>query len=128
MDTNPVKILIVEEDPIQRDLIAMVMKRMDCVAITACNAQEAIELFLSHRPQVALIDIFLSQKNGLDLLKSLKRNPAFSGCRVIIISALGFPEVVNRAIDLGAEDFLVKPLDSDVLMSRMSTLLSRLNK
>ena len=128
MGTIPIKILIVEEDPIQRDLITMVMKRMDCVAIPASNAQEAIELFQSQLPQVALIDIFLTQKNGLDLLKSLKRIPAISGCKVIMVSALGFPEVVKRAIDLGAEDFLVKPLDSDVLMTKMGTLLSRLKK
>ena len=123
MDKKPIRVLIVEEDPIQRDLIAMVMKRMDCIPITASKAQEAIELFQTHQPQVVLIDIFLSPKNGLDLLKSLQLNPAFKLARVVMISAFGFPEVVKRAVELGAEDFLVKPLDSDVLMERMSALL-----
>jgi len=128
MDKKSVKVLIVEEDPIQRDLICLAIKRQDCEAITASKASEAVDLFIAERPQVMFIDIFLSQRNGLELLKSLKRMPAFQGMRVVMISGLGFPEVVKRAIELGAEDFLVKPIDIDVLTERFQILLSKINQ
>jgi DNA-binding response OmpR family regulator len=125
MDKKDVKVLVVEEDPMQRDLIVLAIKRLEWGAICAASALEAVELFQQHLPQVILIDIFLSQKNGLDLFKSLKRHPDFVGTKVIMISALGFPEVVKRAVELGAEDFLVKPLDIDTLTERLRLLHSR---
>lgn len=126
MDKKSVKVLIVEEDPIQRDLITMAIKRQNCEAITASKAGEAVDLFLAERPQVMFIDIFLSQRNGLELLKTLKKLPVFQGTRVVMISGLGFPEVVKRAIELGADDFMVKPIDIDVLTERFQILLSKI--
>jgi len=124
MTDAPKKVLIVENDAVQRDLIVMAIQRLGCEAIPTSNAMKVLGLFVEHQPLVVLMDVYLPQKNGFDVLQSLKKLPGFAETNVIMISAMGFSEVVNKAAELGAKGFLVKPIDIDLLVERVKPFLT----
>ncbi len=120
MNTPTPTILIVEDDPPLRDLIYLVTKRvLGYSALTASNGLEALEHFHAAHPQVMVLDILLPQMNGLDVLKQLNAGGDLQNTTVIVISGLGYLEIVQQAISAGARDFIVKPFDVEVLVDRI---------
>jgi DNA-binding response OmpR family regulator len=118
-------ILIVENDPLQRDLINLALSRIDCEVITVQDGQDALIWFENIQPELILLDLFLPQMSGLDIIARLKEDGKLHRTTVIAISALGFPEVVEQAQEAGAYDFLVKPIDSELLIRRVKKALIR---
>jgi CheY-like chemotaxis protein len=98
-------VLVVESDAVQRDLIVMAIERLGCEVFSTSNAFKVLELCEEHHPKVLLMDVYLPQKNGFEVLQNLKKKPIFAELKVIMISAMGFSEVVNKAVELGAKDF-----------------------
>jgi CheY-like chemotaxis protein len=76
------------------------------------------------RPELVLLDLFLPQINGLMLLASLRQIAGLETVPVIVLSTLGFPEIVEQAIAAGAQDFLLKPFDPELLAEKVSRILS----
>jgi DNA-binding response OmpR family regulator len=123
MDTEKT-VLLVEDEPALRDLIALILQNMvGCRVVTAGDGAEALKSFSELRPQAVILDILLPYMNGLDLLRKLKDQGDLDGTGVIVISALGYPEVVRQAAAAGARDFLVKPFDPEILAERVKTLI-----
>jgi DNA-binding response OmpR family regulator len=121
---KPITILLVEDDSATRDLITIVIERKtEYSLIIAENGEEALEIFHEHRPDVMLLDILLPYLNGLELLRQLKESDQLKDTIVIMISALGYHEVIQKAITSGAKDFVVKPFDVEFLLSRIHKYL-----
>ncbi len=117
---NAVTTLLVEDDAPLRDLIGLAIERLlGYTVISAANAAEAMELFQEYHPLFLVLDILLPQTNGLDFLRQLKEKNLLENTFAIVISALGYPEVVQQAAACGARDFLVKPFDVEYLISRL---------
>jgi response regulator of citrate/malate metabolism len=112
--------VILMPDPVERDLVALTLLRLGCSAI-ACKdiiaAEEAIE---ARKVDLLIIDVILPGGNGLDLIAEWKLKKNLSNCRIIVISAMRFPEFVNQAKLAGAVDFLVKPVDVEMILQRVS--------
>jgi response regulator of citrate/malate metabolism len=112
--------VILMPDPVERDLVALTLLRLGCFAI-ACKdiiaAEEAIEV---RKVDLLIIDVILPGGNGLDLIAEWKLKRNLSNCRIIVISAMRFPEFVNQAKLAGAVDFLVKPVDVEMILQRVS--------
>jgi DNA-binding response OmpR family regulator len=122
---TPDTILIVDDDPPLTDLITLVLSDLqDCQVVTARSGPEALVLCSSLRPKVMLLDILLPQMNGLDLLREMKSRGLLDKLQVIVISGLGYREVVQQAIQMGAKDFIVKPFDIQVLGARVRKALA----
>lgn len=127
METSTVdKILVVEDDLALRELITLVLGRLLPVEIvTAENGMEALKMYRLHRPQVMVIDILLPQLNGLDILRQLQQSGELKTSRAIVISALGYREVVQQALAAGAQNFIVKPFDVEVLVKHAREALEQ---
>ncbi len=123
MDAQKKKALVIEADSIQRDLIILALKKFDCDVLSTKHVNEALELIRAQPPSLVVMDAFLPEKNGFDLLQDLKKMPSFADVKVLMISALGFPEVVRRAKEMGVSEFLVKPLDFDLLVARLRSIM-----
>jgi DNA-binding NarL/FixJ family response regulator len=76
-------------------------------------------------PDVLLIDTYLPGQNGVDLISQLQSEVLMKRTKVFFISSLGFPEIVQKAAQVGASGFLVKPLDPDLLVSRILKCFGR---
>jgi len=123
MESKPKLVLIVEGDPIQRELMAAAVRRMGGSVLKASDGVEGADLLVTEEPDAAVIDLFLPTRSGLDILREARRLGCLERTRVIVFSALGYPEVVKQAVELGARDFLVKPVDPDLLVERLTGLL-----
>jgi CheY-like chemotaxis protein len=116
-------ILVVEEDRPLADLLVLSLERFGHTVKATYRASEALGLIAEVKPDLVLIDIFLTGINGLDLLRTLKMNGDLEKLNVIMLSSYGFKEVVQQAMLLGAGDFIVKPVDVDALAQKIERVL-----
>jgi DNA-binding response OmpR family regulator len=76
---------------------------------------------MNQQPDALVIDSCLPYQNGIDLLRELKYEGLLVHTHVIILSTLGFSCIVKQAVEAGADDFLVKPINVDVLASKLKS-------
>ncbi len=119
------RVLVVEFDTLQRDLIVMALNRGAYRPVICDDLSSLRPLMIEHQPAVLLIDLYLPGTNGLDLLKELSREGLLKQRSTIVISAMGFPEIINQVIALGVADFLVKPIYPDLLLKRIQRVVSK---
>lgn len=102
------KILLVEDDKFLRELIAKKLKSAEYEVIEATDGESAVVKAKELRPDLILLDLILPGIDGFGILAEIKEDPAISKTPVIILSNLSQQEEVDRAIKLGAADFLIK--------------------
>ena len=103
------KILVVDDEPAILRFLKSFLEKRHYAAVTASTGQEALEKFREEAPEVVLLDIRLPDRNGLEVLKEMKRiDPRVS---VIIVTAVTDDEIGKRALELGAFDYLIKPFE-----------------
>ena len=113
------RILILEYDALLCDLIDLTLRRNGFETILCEDFSRIRDVIKTKHPDVIVIDTHLPDQNGIDLLRQLSAEKILEHISVIILSALGFPCIVKEAVEAGAEDFLVKPLDMDSLVSKL---------
>ncbi len=119
-------VLVVEADPVERDLIRLAMTRLRLATTWVATGEDALAAIRAQIPALVLLDLFLPRQNGLDLLVQLRAAGVLALLPVIAISSLGFPEIVQQAVEAGARDFLVKPMDTDILIDKVAKILAPL--
>jgi PAS domain S-box-containing protein len=119
------RILAIDDDNSIRQSICHFLEDYDYEVITAANGREGLELFEKRRPDLILLDLGMSETNGLEVLKRIKKaNPEQP---VIVASETGIIQDVIKALHLGAWDYLVKPIeDMAVLRYAIERALERL--
>ncbi len=122
---NPKKqvALIIETDALQRDLMRLTLENLGCEVLITTDGGKARRWLRQRQPSLLVIDTFVPNVNGLDLLKSYQTAHLLDATRVIMVSALGFEEVVRQALQLGVAAYLVKPLDMELFSARARALL-----
>ncbi|MEA4906620.1 MAG: response regulator [Chloroflexi bacterium] len=115
--------LIVISDRLQREVIQMALNRSGIDTVHVPRPREVEDYIEKYRPAVLILDIFLQQVNGLELLRGLKERKRLNGLPVIVVSSLGFKEVIQQAALAGARYFMVKPVDTDLLVERVQKLM-----
>jgi len=112
-------VLLVEEDRALADLIQISLRRRGFNVVVTANPHEVAEWINNINPMIVLIDLFLSGTNGLKLLETLKSSEILNKRKVIVISAYSFMEIVQQAIQMGVVDFVVKPVNVDLLVQKI---------
>jgi DNA-binding response OmpR family regulator len=112
------EILLVDDDQVLVDLLAFIVEQAGFVPLVATDPAGAIELFESEDPAVAVIDLnTLGPWDGFDLLADLRRRSA--ALPIIVLTARITEDDKVRALDLGADDYVVKPFGHRELMARI---------
>ncbi|NOH01727.1 MAG: response regulator [Chloroflexi bacterium] len=124
MKRETLSVLIVEPNVLQCDLIKMALLRSRMKPIVCDQPSNLRQQLLEHVPDVLLIDTYLPGRNGLDLIGELNSEVLLKRTKVFFLSSLGFPEIVQKAAQIGASGFLVKPLDPDLLVTRIKKCFS----
>jgi len=101
-------ILIIEDEKDLRFFLSSAFSQEGFEVMEAIEAEEAFEKIKQKKPDLILLDIFLPKKSGFDFLIELKKNPNWEQIPVIILSNLGQREEIERGMELGAVDFLIK--------------------
>lgn len=116
------KILIVDDDPITLSLIEVHLKRHDYDVKTTADGSRGIELTHKWKPDLVLLDIMMP---GLDGLTVAKRIREFSSTPIIMLTAKGEESDRLKGFEAGADDYIVKPFSSAVLLARVRAVLRR---
>ena len=114
---NNINVLAVDDEPFNLDLIELAfMDNSNVNLLKATNGKDAIDKLASFEAEVILLDLRMPVIDGFETLKLLKKDSNFSKIPVIVVTANG--EEKNRALELGADDFLAKPVDTEELKLR----------
>lgn len=115
-------VLIVDDEPAIRRLLFGALNRSGISHLEAASAGEALRIAANQpRPLVALLDLGLPDRDGLEIIPQL----AELGLAVIVLTARNATEEKVAALDLGADDFVTKPFDSEELLARVRSALRR---
>ncbi len=114
------KALVIDDEPQIRRLIHAALTRADYATVEAADARAALEMLGQERPDVVLLDLGLPDRDGLELVPLIKRQCDAS---LIVISAREATEQKVAALDLGADDYLTKPFDTEELLARVRVAL-----
>ena len=115
----PGRILVLEDDPDQNLLICDVLTADGYTCLPARSVDEAERLLVAQPPVLAILDMNLPGRSGLDALATIRRTPALASIPVLVVTAN--PQFQNQAEGLGADLFLVKPLS----LGQLRTLVKR---
>lgn len=120
------KILVIEDDPINLELLTDFLSASGYQMITAIDGPQGVEKFVEHEPDLALIDVQLPKKNGFEVCFDIKRTRHGSEAAVLIMSAVYTDEAHARPYTekgLRADGYLLKPFNLSDLLSQIQSLI-----
>ena len=119
------RVLVVDDDRLNRQLLTRSLEQAGHVVRTADNGREALDLLRDDPPDVVLLDIVMPELDGVSVLEQMKADAGLNHVPVIMISAVDELESVVRCIEMGAEDYLPKPFDPVLLRARINAGLAK---
>ncbi len=122
------KILIAEDEPDIRDLIAFTLRFAGYEVATCSNGEEAVQLAKKEYPDLILLDVRMPRMTGYDACKEIKADPTLKDVPVVFLSAKGQEAEINDGMEAGAEEYLLKPFAPDQLTERVRSVLAKFGK
>ena len=116
------EILVIEDEAPIREFEVTYLRDAGYKTLEAADGQSALELFEKHAPDLAIIDINLPGMNGLDVCKTIRMTSAMP---ILIATAKGSDEDEVKGLSMGADDYIKKPFNPNVLVARVEALLRR---
>lgn len=117
------RILIVDDEPIGRRLIEMLLADQGYILTTASNGIEALVKAAETPPDLILLDIMMPHMDGFEVCERIRNNPILSDVPVVMITALDDRASRLRGIEVGADDFISKPIDRMEVQKRIQTII-----
>ena len=119
------RILIVDDEPAIREMVAVALELADFDVLEADNAQRAHEYIVDERPDLVLLDWMLPSVSGIKLARRLKREDATAEVPIIMLTAKSEEDNKIQGLDVGADDYITKPFSTRELISRIKAVLRR---
>jgi len=118
------KILLVEDNELNRDMLSRRLQRKGYEVVTAVNGQEGVDLAKSAMPDLILMDMSLPIIAGWEATKLIKANPSTQGIPVIALTAHAMTGDREKSIEAGCDDYDTKPIDLPRLLGKIEKLIS----
>ena len=118
-------VLVVEDEPAQREVLSYNLEREGFRVIKTGDGNEAVMLVEEERPDLILLDWMLPGTSGIEICRQIKMKPAFRLTPVIIVSARTEEADKVRGLEIGADDYVVKPYSLVELLARVKAQLRR---
>jgi DNA-binding response OmpR family regulator len=116
------KILVIDDDIGMTELLKLLLAPASSEILTANSGQEGITLAKQRDPDIVILDLMLPELNGWEVCQTIR---SFSDVPILVLSAMDAPGCVAQALDVGADDYLVKPVSSGTLIAHLNKLLWR---
>jgi two-component system response regulator MtrA len=120
--TMPTKILVIDDDLAITELMSMLLKTHGFDVITTNSGADGVKLVREKNPNVVILDLMMPDMDGWQVSKAIR---AFNNVPILILSAINDPAMVASVLDTGADDFLVKPVPSSVLVAHIRKMVRR---
>lgn len=120
--TRP-RILIADDNPQGVELLEAYLGELDCDTRTAADGEETLRVVEEWLPDLILLDVMMPRISGFEVCKRLRGNPRTRDIAVLMVTALDQPSDIDRAVEVGTDDFLTKPINKTELLLRVRSLL-----
>ena len=116
-------ILVVEDSPVQTELLRRALEAASYRVITAANGAEGLATAIAQRPAAVVTDVNMPVMDGYTMCEAMRREVSLNSTPIILLTMLSDPEDLIRGLNAGADGYLTKPYDVSALVSRLASLL-----
>lgn len=120
-DYSMYNVLAVDDIPLNLLLVQKMLSRFNFRIRTASGGQQALDAVAQEKPDLILLDLMMPVIDGFEVIRRLRADPATSGIQIVILSALNSQEDVVKGFNAGADDFIMKPIIMEKLLSCVVT-------
>lgn len=116
------KVLVIDDDKEMTDMLKVILEPNTFDVVAANNSIVGIDLVRQVKPEVVVLDLLMPDMDGWQVCKEIRK---FSQVPILVLSAISKPGMVARALDEGADDYLLKPMPSSMLIAHIKKLARR---
>jgi len=121
---TPPRVLVAEDNPQGAELLEAYLSDTDYEVRVAGDGEATLKLVRDWRPDLVLLDVMMPKLSGFEVCKRLRADAATRDTAVIMVTALDEPSDIERAVDVGTNDFLTKPINKAELLLRVRAMLA----
>ena len=120
-DYSSYNVLAVDDIPLNLLLVTKMLSRFNFQLRTAANGQLALDAVAQKKPDLILLDLMMPGIDGFEVIRQLRANPETADIQIVILSALNSNEDIVKGFKVGANDFIMKPIIMEKLLSCVVT-------
>ena len=125
MEPKGITILIADDEPDILEILEYNLSAEGFSVVKAKNGDEALDYAKLHNPDLIILDVMMPRKTGMEVCQILRNQPQFSSTLIIMLTALSDEANHVKGLEMGADDYVSKPISPKVLISRVNALLRR---
>lgn len=120
------QVWIVDDDQEMTHAVGLMLQMLDCEVTSFHTARAAAQTLLAgKRPEVLILDVNMPEVSGLDLVEFLRRRPEWKALPIVVLSSEAADSIMDRALQLGADSYVTKPVTLDELEKAMAAAIQR---
>jgi len=128
MDSNGKKVLIADDEPDILEIISYNLRNEGYETITAKDGDDALHKASVFKPDLIILDVMMPNKNGMEVCKQLRAQPAYQNTLIIFLTALSDELSQVKGLEYGADDYISKPVSPKILVTKVNSLFRRVSK
>lgn len=118
-------VLVVDDEDMTRQMIAMLLEMSDFESIEAENGVEALEQVAKHHPDAIILDVMMPEMDGITMCKKLRANPATASIPVLMLSGRSQIDAEQEGFDAGANAYMKKPMDPKEMLVILKEIMKQ---
>lgn len=119
----PTTLLIADDEPNILLSLDYLMRREGFHVLLARDGQEALDLIVRERPALALLDVMMPLRSGLEVCQQVRQDPTLDGVQILLLTAKGRETDVSKGLAMGANAYMTKPFSTRELVARVRSML-----
>ncbi len=127
MNNSEIKILLVDDEPDILEFMEYNLRKEGYIVLTGKNGREAVEIAKKEKPQLIIMDIMMPVMDGIEACRLIREVPALKNVIITFLTARNEEYSQIAGFDVGADDYISKPIKPRIMISRIKALLRRLN-
>ena len=120
----PTTLLIADDEPNILLSLDYLMQREGFRVVLARDGQEALDLIVRERPALALLDVMMPLRSGLEVCQQVRQDPTLDGVQILLLTAKGRESDVSKGLAMGANAYMTKPFSTRELVARVRSMLA----
>src|SRR6185436_7923977 len=116
------RVLVTDDEPITRMLVKLLLEKADFEVLEAANGRDAVEIAAREHPDLVLIDLNMPEMDGYEAIARMRKDLSLATMPILVLTSEEGPGVERRVLQLGADDYIMKPFNPDVLLSRVNAV------
>lgn len=118
-------VLVADDEPALRETAAFILDCEGYRVVTAANGEEALAALRRELPRAALLDVNMPRRNGFEVCREVRADPALRGTYLILLTARGQKADEAEGLAAGADAYLTKPFDDEEILRRLAAVFGR---